>query len=98
MCTFTHLYVTDLVLRIFPTPGLFDYKFDKHSSNAMEPIAIIGLSFKLPQDVKNESSFWEILEKGRNVMTEWPDSRVNVDAFYSSDSTKDNIVLFVLNQ
>lgn len=73
---------------------MFDYRFDQHNPNAMEPIAIIGLSFKLPQNAEDESTFWEILENGRNVMTEWPESRVNVDAFYDSDSTKDNIVFF----
>lgn len=66
----------------------------------MEPIAIIGLSFKLPQSAEDESSFWEVLENGRNVMTEWPESRLNIDGFYSPDSTEDNIVrtFFLLEQ
>jgi Beta-ketoacyl synthase, N-terminal domain len=92
------LHVTDLVVTILQPLDLLDCRFDQHTFNTMEPIAIIGLSFKLPQNAEDESSFWDILEKGRNVMTEWPESRVNVDAFYNSDSTKDNIVRFVLNQ
>lgn len=58
----------------------------------MEPIAITGLSFKLPEDAENDSSFWEMLENGRNVMTEWPKSRVNLDAFYSPEDRTDNTV------
>ncbi|KAK8007839.1 hypothetical protein PG989_001829 [Apiospora arundinis] len=49
----------------------------------MEPIAIVGLSFRLPQGAENEDSLWDILEAGKNVMTEWPESRANLDAFYS---------------
>ncbi|KAI0848452.1 polyketide synthase PksD [Daldinia vernicosa] len=58
----------------------------------MEPIAITGFSFKLPQGAEDESSLWEILKTGRNVMTAWPESRANVEAFYSSDSTLKNVL------
>jgi len=58
----------------------------------MEPIAVIGFSFKLPQDADDSSSFWEMLEAGRNVMTEWPSSRVNIDAFHNSDASQKNTV------
>ncbi|KAK3385761.1 polyketide synthase PksD [Podospora didyma] len=44
----------------------------------MEPIAIIGLSFRLPDGAEDVSSFWDMLESGRNVMKEWPESRTNL--------------------
>ncbi|KAF1852053.1 polyketide synthase PksD [Cucurbitaria berberidis CBS 394.84] len=47
----------------------------------MEPIAIVGLAFRLPQGVEDESSFWDVLEQSKSVMTAWPESRVNIDAF-----------------
>ncbi|KAH8721497.1 polyketide synthase PksD [Phaeosphaeriaceae sp. PMI808] len=56
----------------------------------MEPLAIVGFSFKFPQDAVDEKSFWEILENGRNVMTPWPEERVNVKAFYDADSVRKN--------
>ena len=59
----------------------------------MEPIAIVGLSFKLPQGVENESDFWDILEQGKNLMTPWPKSRANVDAFFESHTARRNTVL-----
>ena len=61
----------------------------------MEPIAIVGLSFKLPQEAEDEAGFWSILENGKNVMTEWPKGRGNVDAFYTQDTSKDNTVSLV---
>ncbi|CAG8952791.1 hypothetical protein HYFRA_00009036 [Hymenoscyphus fraxineus] len=54
----------------------------------MEPIAIVGYSFRLPQDAEDTSSFWEMLEAGKNVMTEWPASRINIDAFHAKGSSK----------
>ncbi|KAL9116075.1 MAG: hypothetical protein Q9227_000444 [Pyrenula ochraceoflavens] len=57
-----------------------------------EPIAIIGLSFKLPGGGDNESSFWKILEERKNVMTEWPSSRLNIDSFFDADKDKKNVI------
>ncbi|KAI1152215.1 polyketide synthase PksD [Nemania diffusa] len=56
----------------------------------MEPIAIIGFSFKLPQGNEDEASFWETLLDGRTTMTEWPESRMNIEAFYDSDTLQEN--------
>ncbi|KAI1113668.1 hypothetical protein F5Y14DRAFT_441759 [Nemania sp. NC0429] len=53
-------------------------------------IAIIGVSFKMPQEAVNEAGLWELLEKGKNVMTEWPTSRVNLESFYDADPTRFN--------
>ncbi|CAN9190585.1 unnamed protein product [Alternaria alternata] len=58
----------------------------------MEPIAIVGLAFKLPQDIEDEASFWRILEQGQSVMTEWPKSRVDVNAFARSPEAALNTV------
>ncbi|ESZ94756.1 polyketide synthase [Sclerotinia borealis F-4128] len=58
----------------------------------MEPIAITGFAFKLPQGAEDERSFWDILEEGKNVMTPWPESRGNIDAFYNADPTVKNMI------
>lgn len=58
----------------------------------MEPIAIIGFAFKLPQGAKDSESLWEILEEGRNVMTDWPESRINLDSFYDANPRNQNSV------
>ncbi|PVI00072.1 polyketide synthase PksD [Periconia macrospinosa] len=56
----------------------------------MEPIAIVGYAFKLPQGIEDESSLWEVLEQGRSVMTEWPANRVNVNAFSQTHVGRNN--------
>ncbi|KAK6949612.1 hypothetical protein Daesc_009695 [Daldinia eschscholtzii] len=49
-----------------------------------DDIAVVGFSFKLPQDVNDVSSFWEVLENKRNLMTEWPESRIKNGSFEAS--------------
>lgn len=51
-------------------------------------IAIVGYSFKLPQDVNDDQSFWEILENRRNLKTDWPTSRANPASFASNKLKK----------
>ncbi|KAI0451357.1 hypothetical protein F5B21DRAFT_528029 [Xylaria acuta] len=51
----------------------------------MEDVAVVGFSFKLPEGVDTVSSFWETLENGRNLMTDWPASRINGNAFYNAE-------------
>lgn len=58
----------------------------------MGDVAVIGFSFKLPEGVETVSSFWETLENARNLMTEWPGSRINGDAFHSAELAKRNKV------
>ena len=48
----------------------------------LEPIAVIGLSLKFPQDAKSPESFWQMLVEGRSARTDVPANRFNVDAFY----------------
>lgn len=53
-----------------------------------DDIAIVGYSFKLPQDVDDDQSFWEVLEKRRNLRTAWPPSRADPASFMSNKSRK----------
>ncbi|RCI10159.1 hypothetical protein L249_8593 [Ophiocordyceps polyrhachis-furcata BCC 54312] len=48
----------------------------------MEPFAVVGLSFKMPQEAVNESSLWEVLEQRKNLMTTWPEDRAVIDSFH----------------
>lgn len=61
-------------------------------SDALEPIALIGLDLKFPQDAVSAESFWRLLIEGRSAMTEVPQERFNPDAFYHSDTTRINVV------
>ncbi|KAI0532709.1 hypothetical protein GGR58DRAFT_489208 [Xylaria digitata] len=56
----------------------------------MGDVAIVGFSFKLPDGLDNVSSFWEALESGRNVVTNWPASRISGNAFHNAELAKRN--------
>jgi acyl transferase domain-containing protein len=58
----------------------------------MEDVAVVGFSFKLPEGADTVSDFWETLENGRNLMTEWPASRINGNAFHNAELAKRNKV------
>jgi acyl transferase domain-containing protein len=57
----------------------------------MEPIAIIGLSLKLPGGAEDESSLWELLESRKNASNPWPQSRANTQGFHQPGSTRKNM-------
>ena len=51
-------------------------------TDAVMPIAIIGLAGRYPGDAANPEKLWDLISKGRSAMTEVPKDRFNVDAFY----------------
>lgn len=56
------------------------------------PMVITGFSFRMPQDVVDETRFWAALENRKNSSTDWPPDRVCVDGFYDGGSKKPNTV------
>lgn len=64
------------------------------SSNPVEPLAIVGLSFKLPQEAVDETSFWEVMEKRKNLSTDWPTDRTSLDGFYKEGPKEPNMVCY----
>ncbi|TGJ81386.1 hypothetical protein E0Z10_g7369 [Xylaria hypoxylon] len=56
----------------------------------MGDVAVVGFSFKLPEGLDTVSSFWETLENGRNVVTDWPASRISGNAFHNAELAKRN--------
>lgn len=58
----------------------------------LEPIAIIGMSHKFPQEAIDNDSFWKMLLNQRCASTELPRDRLNIDAFYDPDPKKQNRV------
>jgi Beta-ketoacyl synthase, N-terminal domain len=64
------------------------------TGDALEPIAVIGLALKFPQDATSPEAFWQMLMEGRSAMTNVPKERFNVDAFYKSASSKTRGVSF----
>ena len=65
------------------------YPGDQGSNqDSLEPIAIIGLSIKFPQEATSAEDFWKMLVCGRSALTEVPPDRFNIDAFYHEDPNR----------
>jgi acyl transferase domain-containing protein len=54
---------------------------------ASDDVAIVGISFKLPQEAESEPELWKVLQNRKNLMTEWPESRLSLDSFYESGTS-----------
>ncbi|KAJ5942907.1 hypothetical protein N7516_003075 [Penicillium verrucosum] len=54
-------------------------------SDALEPIAIVGLATRFPQQATTTESLWELLLQARSTWSSIPKKRFNSDAFYHPD-------------
>ncbi|KAI0188560.1 lovastatin nonaketide synthase [Astrocystis sublimbata] len=52
------------------------------------PLAIIGLAIKFPQDATTLDGFWDIIQEGRSISTEFPSDRLTIDSFYHPDKSR----------
>lgn len=59
----------------------------------LEPIAVVGVALKFPQDATSPAGFWKMMEEKRCAMTEWPSDRINLNAFYHTDNERRDTVL-----
>jgi len=50
--------------------------------HAREPIAIIGIGCRFPGDANDAASFWKLLSTEVDAITEIPEDRWNVEAYY----------------
>ena len=53
-----------------------------------EPLAVVGLAIKFPQEATSVENFWRLLLEKRCAMTEWPEDRLNIDAFHHPDPSR----------
>ena len=54
----------------------------------LEPIAVVGFSSRFSQEATSQDSFWKMLAEKRCAMTEWPELRISLDAFYHPDKNR----------
>jgi acyl transferase domain-containing protein len=77
---------------IDPLPSVFTAEADKQMHS--EPIAIIGMGFKLPQGAESSDTFWKMLSEKQCAATTFPKERFNIDAFWHPDTKRQNIVSY----
>jgi acyl transferase domain-containing protein len=62
-----------------------DFKFIPMAGIHSEPLAIIGLACRLPQDATNIEDLWKLLLESRSAATPIPSSKFNVSGHYHPD-------------
>lgn len=67
-------------------------EYGPDSEDLVEPIAVVGLSLKFPDDATTPESFWKLLLEKRCVSREIPENRANMEAFYHSDGGRPHAV------
>jgi len=67
-----------------------DAQFTKQ--DILEPIAIVGVSLKFPEDAISEDSYWQMMLEKRCVSKVFPKERINIDSFHNPDPNKSNTV------
>src|SRR5688572_12615280 len=50
-----------------------------------EPIAIVGMSCRLPGGIESPEALWQVLDGGVDAVTEVPRDRWNIDDYYDPD-------------
>ncbi len=63
-------------------------RIDVLEKQQVEPIAIIGMSCRLPGGVESPEAFWQLLQNGVDAISEVPADRWNIDEFYDPDPEK----------
>jgi acyl transferase domain-containing protein/thioesterase domain-containing protein len=51
----------------------------------VDPVAIIGMAFRLPGDNDTPSGFWDLITSGEIAIRETPPDRFDIDAWHSPD-------------
>ena len=55
---------------------------DESTRDKLEPIAVIGIACRFPQDATSPEAFWQMIYDARSGIIDVPRDRFNVDAFY----------------
>lgn len=61
-----------------------------------EPIAIIGMAGRYPQDSKDNDRFWKNLLRGRSMFSAFPKERFNQEAHYHPDHEREGTVRYAV--
>ncbi len=77
-------FLIDEVLELDQQPKVDRYLDEKNEENKeVEEIAIVGMSCRMPGGVMNPEDFWQLLINNVNAIEEVPNSRWDIDRFYS---------------
>jgi hypothetical protein len=58
---------------------------DLVDSDKLEPIAIVGFSFRFPGKATDSKAFWQMMMDKRCAVTDSPEDRISVSGWYHPD-------------
>ncbi|KAI1264396.1 hypothetical protein F5Y18DRAFT_390351 [Xylariaceae sp. FL1019] len=61
---------------------------ERPCSDALEPVAIIGMGCRWPGDSETPSELWDYLEAQQNSYSKFPKDRINGDTFYHPNGNR----------
>lgn len=59
------------------------------------PIAIVGISCRLPGDATDPEQLWNMISEGRSAWSEVPPDRYNIDAFHHPSGDRQGTVRYI---
>ncbi|KAL9611659.1 MAG: hypothetical protein Q9204_009007 [Flavoplaca sp. TL-2023a] len=71
-----------------PNGGILPSASNVEQNRMMEPIAVIGMAARLPEDEESGGDFWEMIKRGHTAASEIPKDRINMDAFYHPNADR----------
>lgn len=81
--------IAELVLNQSGQPGMEPSAFPRTGAGETsinEPIAVIGIACRFPTTANTPETFWELLAKGMDAVTEIPTHRWDMNNFYSENT------------
>lgn len=75
-----------------PNGGISPSASNVEQDRIMEPIAVIGMAARLPEDEVSGGDFWEMIKQGHTAASEIPKDRINMDAFYHPNADRSDTV------
>ena len=61
-------------------------------SDALMPIAVVGISCRMPGDATDPENLWKMISEGRSAWSEVPPDRFNVNAFHHPSGDRQGTV------
>lgn len=59
-----------------------------HMEDKLEPIAVVGMALKFPEDATSPETFWQMMMDGKSAKTDVPPERFNINGFHRPVGTR----------
>lgn len=71
-------------------------ELDQHP-DSLPSVAVVGLSFKFPDEATSLDSFWDMLIHARCASRDFPPDRMNIDAFHHPNGETSSFVSWAID-